>query len=181
MLTPVEPTPSIPHVSRLTCSAIFCCCCCCCFEELTIHFHQPYAVLLGQDHQEHILRTHVERLGGTIEFNTELRSFEQVDSKVIAHLVSVSASGAETEETAEFQYLVGADGARSAVRKHLDAQFLGETKDDGFTLVVGDIFVESGLDPEVNDPTITETERRTQIWHSWGSPPKSMWVDSRRP
>lgn len=122
--------------------------------------------MLGQDHQEHILRTHVERLGGTIEFGTELRSFKDTNDGVVAQIVKVDASGVETEEAAKFQYLVGADGGRSTVRKHLGAQFLGETKEENSTLLVGDIFVESNFDGGENDGP--------QLFHCWGEMPKKM-------
>lgn len=94
------------------------------------------------------MRNHVERLGCPIEFSTELRSFEQVDDGVIAHIFKVNGSGVEVGEVVKYQYLVGADGARSTVRKQLGVTFLGETR--GGTLIVGDIFVESKLDPAVS-------------------------------
>lgn len=103
--------------------------------------HQANPILLGQYKTEDILREHIQRLGGTIEDGTELRSFKQSTDRVDAVLVKASK-----EEKVSCQYLVGADGARGKtscvfnklssanalapgiVRKQLGLSFLGETR-----------------------------------------------------
>ncbi|EEB98110.1 hypothetical protein MPER_02439, partial [Moniliophthora perniciosa FA553] len=49
------------------------------------------------------------------------------------------------QETADFKWIIGADGAHSVVRKQLGCTFLGETR-EGDKFVIGDIFVKSGLE-----------------------------------
>ncbi|TFK73747.1 hypothetical protein BDN72DRAFT_814023 [Pluteus cervinus] len=118
----------------------------------------PNPVLLGQDKQEAVLRSHLTKYNCLVEYGTELRSFQRADDGVIAHLVKQS-NGQETEEVAKFQYLAGTDGAHSVVRKNLDVSFLGETREKQ-NLVVGDIWVKEGLDGK--------------CWHSWGEPGTKM-------
>ena len=70
---------------------------------------KPNGVLLGQYNTEAILRKHIERLGGTVEYGTELRSFEQHPDHVDAVLMKKIG---DTEETVAAHWLVGSDGAK---------------------------------------------------------------------
>ncbi|EIW77556.1 hypothetical protein CONPUDRAFT_156772 [Coniophora puteana RWD-64-598 SS2] len=110
--------------------------------------HFPYAdrVVLGQHRTEHILREHIAKYDVHVELSTELRSFEQNGDYITVQLVKKRQdSEEETAETVQAQYLIGADGARSAVRKGLGCTFLGETCDDA-RIITGDIrFVGEGL------------------------------------
>lgn len=65
--------------------------------------------VLGQYNTEAILREHIERLGGSVEFGTELRSFEQRHDRVDAVLVT-QVEGGEMTESVACHWLVGADG-----------------------------------------------------------------------
>ena len=65
--------------------------------------------VLGQYNTEAILREHIERLGGGVEFGTELRSFEQRQDRVDAVLVT-RVEGEEVTESVTCRWLVGADG-----------------------------------------------------------------------
>ncbi|TFK39697.1 FAD binding domain-containing protein [Crucibulum laeve] len=120
----------------------------------------PYKnpVVLGQHHHEAILRAHLEKYGCHVEIATELHSFEQHESHVTAHLVHDNGEKQVTE-TANFPWLIGADGARSIVRKQLGLSFLGETR-TGENIVLGDIYVKEGLDSE--------------FWHNWGDASSKM-------
>ncbi|KAJ7490256.1 FAD binding domain-containing protein [Mycena galericulata] len=122
----------------------------------------PYTngVVIAQDVHEGVLRAHLTALGGVVEMGTELRGFEQYADRVEARLVKVGADGAETLETADASWLVGADGVHSVVRKGLGLSFLGETREEEHVLV-GDIIVEEGLD--------------RGFWHYW-IPPSQMMV-----
>lgn len=114
----------------------------------------PYLnpVLLGQEGLEAILRTALAEHGCSVELGTELRSFQQFDDRVDATLVKVGEpKGDVVTENATFDWVIGADGARGAVRKQLGLNFLGETRVEKF--IVGDIVVE-GLSPK--------------HWHIWG-------------
>ena len=100
--------------------------------------------MLGQQYQEKILRSHLERMGTVVEFGSELKGFEQFEDHVTVQIVRRS-NGEESLEEAQVPWLVGTDGAHSIVRKTLALSFLGETREAN-EMVVGDIKVRAGLD-----------------------------------
>ncbi|KAH9907123.1 FAD binding domain-containing protein [Fomitopsis serialis] len=114
-------------------------------EEPTPACPYPNAKLLGQDNTEAILRSHIERLGGTVEYGTELRSFEQHSDRVVA-LLATKEGELDKTETVVCHWLVGSDGARGTVRKQLGLSFLGDTRYEEQT-VIGLVEVQ-GLDAE---------------------------------
>ncbi|TFY54307.1 hypothetical protein EVJ58_g8943 [Rhodofomes roseus] len=126
MTSIVEPTPSIPYNN---------------------------AKLLGQYNTEAILRSHIERLGGKVEYGTELRSFVQYPDRVEA-LLATKNGEAEKIETVVTHWLVGSDGGRSAVRKQLNLSFIGETRTEGQWKAVLGLVETQGLG--------------TDYWHQWG-------------
>ncbi|KAL5529838.1 hypothetical protein ACEPAF_6095 [Sanghuangporus sanghuang] len=85
-------------------------------------------VMIGQWLHQKILRQHLEELGCHVELGCMLQTIEQRDESVIAHLVK-TVDGKQLEETVQFAYVVGADGAHSTVRKALDVNFVGESRD----------------------------------------------------
>ncbi|KAJ7847756.1 FAD binding domain-containing protein [Mycena olivaceomarginata] len=130
----VEPTPGMPHTNPVT---------------------------LGQDLHEEILHGYLAELGGTVEFDTVLGSFDQLPDHVVAQLVKARPDGTEATESAKFDWLVGADGVHSVVRKQLGLSFVGETKEEDYVLV-GDIdVVNKSLD--------------RKFWHYW-IPPSQMLI-----
>jgi 2-polyprenyl-6-methoxyphenol hydroxylase-like FAD-dependent oxidoreductase len=72
------------------------------------------AATCDQDQLEPILRAHAERDGADVRFNTELVSFTQSRSEVVARIRD-RATGAESRVRA--QYIIGADGTQSTVRE----------------------------------------------------------------
>ncbi|KAG7445126.1 uncharacterized protein BT62DRAFT_951494 [Guyanagaster necrorhizus] len=118
---------------------------------------RPYInpIILGQDRHEAILREHLARSGVAVELETELVSFEQFPDRVVSR-VAKARDGQQFEESIESQYIIGAEGAHSVVRKTLGLTFLGETR-KGDNLVVGDIHVKKPL-----------LDR--DVWHVWGEP-----------
>ncbi|KAG1825090.1 FAD binding domain-containing protein [Suillus variegatus] len=88
---------------------------------------------MGQQLLDVILRRHLEKFSCSVEMGTELRSFEQSDEGVTAVLANNGIS-----ETFDTKWIIGADGAKSIVRKQLGLTFLGETRDDAH-VVTGDI------------------------------------------
>ena len=70
--------------------------------------------VLAQYNTEAILREHIERLGGTVEYGTMLRSFEQRPDRVDAMLVTQN-EGTEQTESVVCHWLVGADGPEGTV------------------------------------------------------------------
>jgi 2-polyprenyl-6-methoxyphenol hydroxylase-like FAD-dependent oxidoreductase len=108
----------------------------------------PYAspLIIPQWRVEEILRERLAEFGGRVELATELIGFEQNGDCVTATL---RRAGGTEQLVAD--YLVGADGGRSLVRKELGVGFEGETWKDE-RMLVGDVQVD-GLDRE--------------HWHSW--------------
>lgn len=98
----------------------------------------PYPVLLSQARTEAILRDRLAALGVAVERGVELTGLDQDDDGVTARLRH--ADGAE--ETARARYLVGSDGARSAVRHELGIAFEGLTEPQTFLL--GDVRIDGG-------------------------------------
>ncbi|KZT67147.1 monooxygenase [Daedalea quercina L-15889] len=120
-------------------------------EAATPTIPYPNAKLLGQYNTEAILRSHIERLGGTVEYGTELRFFEQHPDHVEAELFT-NVGETEKTETVACHYLVGSDGARGIVRKELGLAFVGETA-PGRQVLIGLV--------EVHGLEATQ-------WHLWG-------------
>ncbi len=72
---------------------------------------------LAQDRTETHLRDAFANLGGTVRFGTELAGLRQDENKVSAEM--------RDGTTAEYDYVVGADGARSTTRSLLNIDFRG--------------------------------------------------------
>lgn len=98
----------------------------------------PNARMLGQSRTEAILRAKLAEYGVHVELGTGLTTFTQDDDQVTAVL--------STGETVTVDYLVGADGGRSTVRKTLGIPFVGVT-DESIRMLLGDVAAE-GLDRE---------------------------------
>ncbi|KAG1882172.1 FAD binding domain-containing protein [Suillus subluteus] len=104
-----------------------------------IPFHIPK--MMGQQLLDVILRRHLEKFSCSVEMSTELRSFEQSDEGITTVLAKNGIP-----ETFDTKWIIGADGAKSVVRKQLGLTFLGETRDDT-QIVTGDIRLKGvGLD-----------------------------------
>jgi 2-polyprenyl-6-methoxyphenol hydroxylase-like FAD-dependent oxidoreductase len=136
---------------------------------------QTNPVTLGQDLHEEILHGYLVELGGTVEFDTVLDSFDQLPDHVVAQLVKTRPDGTEAIESAKFDWLVGADGVHSVVRKQLGLSFVGETKEEDYVLV-GDIdVVNESLDRKVSISICftNDLTDRVKFWHYW-IPPSQM-------
>ena len=94
----------------------------------------PYGTLgLPQPATEAMLTRQLERLGGRIERGVTLEALQQQEGSVTATLATTDGA----RETATFRYVVGCDGAHSAVRRLLGIPFEGEALPMGFML--GDV------------------------------------------
>ncbi|MBZ9711249.1 FAD-dependent monooxygenase [Mesorhizobium sp. ESP7-2] len=84
----------------------------------------PYSFLqiFPQDEHERLLVERLGQLGVTVERRTELLDFTDHGDRIVARL-----RGEHGEETAEFSYLAGCDGAHSLVRETISAGFSGGT------------------------------------------------------
>jgi 2-polyprenyl-6-methoxyphenol hydroxylase-like FAD-dependent oxidoreductase len=89
----------------------------------------PFVLCVSQVETETVLRDLLERRGGRVERETELVSLVQHDDHVEAVL-----RGPRGEERAQPRWVVGCDGAHSAVRHALGASFGGHTYEDTFVL-----------------------------------------------
>ncbi|KAF9803961.1 hypothetical protein IEO21_09512 [Rhodonia placenta] len=106
--------------------------------------------MLGQAKAEQVLREHLATYGCHVERGTELSSFEQNTEHVVAHLVKRDGDE-EIAETVVCRWLVGTDGARGIVRKHLNLTFLGEALSG------------KGVFGEIVIKNLTR-----DYWHCWG-------------
>jgi len=106
-------------------------------------------VLLGQNRLEEVIRAALTEYSCQVESGTELVSLEQSEHGVLVKLLK-RESGKDkigTAESAHYDWVIGADGARGVVRKQSTLTFDGETRSLE-KLVVGDIYLE-GLSQKV--------------------------------
>ncbi|EIW77934.1 monooxygenase [Coniophora puteana RWD-64-598 SS2] len=99
--------------------------------------------MLGQQTLERLLRKHIDAYGVQTELGVELRTIEQDENRVRAHVVRRDGDN-EVEDVIEAAYLIGADGAKGAVRKQLGLTFFGETYDN-IRLLISDVRVTSSF------------------------------------
>jgi 2-polyprenyl-6-methoxyphenol hydroxylase-like FAD-dependent oxidoreductase len=83
----------------------------------------PFALMLPQSDTERLLEEHLGRLGINTQRQTELSSFEQDKCGITAVLKNADGQ----EEVVKADWLIGCDGAHSAVRHGLGLSFLGNT------------------------------------------------------
>ena len=83
----------------------------------------PFALMLPQSDTERLLEEHLGRLGIDTQRQTELSSFEHDESGITAVLRNADGQ----EEVVKADWLIGCDGAHSAVRHGLGLSFLGNT------------------------------------------------------
>lgn len=120
----------------------------------------PYTWLIPQWRTDQILAARFAELGGTIEFDTEVTGFTQDDDGVT---VDTNRGRIRAD------YLVGADGGRSTVRKASGVEFLGGALTEE-RIVVGDVRV-SGLDGRCCHLLTRDGDqsRRFSLWNLPGS------------
>jgi len=107
----------------------------------------PNTWMLPQWRTGEILRERLGELGGAVGFGTALVSFSQDADAVTAVLRHPDGS----EERLRTDYLVGADGGHSTVRRALGTGFLGETREEQ-RMLLADVRAE-GIDRD--------------YWHTW--------------
>ena len=99
-----------------------------------------YALLIAQSETERVLEERLAASGVTVERSVELAGFTDKGSSVEATLARASGE----RETVEADWLVGCDGAHSAVRHGLGFAFEGSTLQSHWALGDGPI---TGLEP----------------------------------
>ncbi len=102
----------------------------------------PYAFVLGlpQSRTERTLLGRFEELGGAVEWGTQLVGIDQLGSIDEETALVRLRHGDGTEELLSCNWLIGADGSRSAVREMAGIGFPGG--DYGKAFVLGDVKVE---------------------------------------
>jgi 2-polyprenyl-6-methoxyphenol hydroxylase-like FAD-dependent oxidoreductase len=90
----------------------------------------PYALAIPQSETERLLEERLLGLGVAVERQVELTKFKNGADHVEAELRSVDGR----EESLTVDWLLGCDGAHSAVRHGLGAPFAGETMDSDWML-----------------------------------------------
>lgn len=98
----------------------------------------PFPLLIPQSETERLLNARLSALGVTVERGVELTGLSQDNDGVTASLSHAD----QRTETARARYLVGCDGARSAVRGALAIPFEGSTEPQTFLL--GDVRIDGG-------------------------------------
>ncbi|MDW5317069.1 FAD-dependent monooxygenase [Rhizobium sp. PL01] len=121
------------------------------FDAIPSQFQ--YVLMIPQSETERVLEEHLASLGVTVDRNVAFVGLNDSGSEVTANLRH--ADGRIEEERAS--WLLGCDGAHSAVRHQLGLQFDGETISSNF--VLADIHV-SGLEVPNNEFPI--------FWHRHG-------------
>lgn len=107
----------------------------------------PSMWMLPQPQALAVLRRHLERLGGKVEFGVTLSSFQQ-DAECVDALLT-HADG--RQEAIRTPYLIGADGARGASRAGTGVEFASESLDK-HPMITADVVID-GLEPT--------------HWHMW--------------
>lgn len=102
-------------------------------REPTAAVPYPNPWVLGQSDTEAALRARLAEFGVEVELSTALVTFTQDADGVTAVL-----AGPRGPETVRADYLVGADGGRSTVRKTLGIAFEGST-DETIRMLLGDV------------------------------------------
>ncbi|MFJ3903876.1 FAD-dependent monooxygenase [Streptomyces sp. NPDC090025] len=114
--------------------------------DLVLPAEVPYRfAALPQYETERILAETLARFGTRVERVTELVGFTQDADGVTARLVRAVAGGTPAEEEVRCRYLVGCDGAHSAVRKGLGLAFEGGAFPSAYML--GDVRLDWDVTP----------------------------------
>jgi 2-polyprenyl-6-methoxyphenol hydroxylase-like FAD-dependent oxidoreductase len=112
----------------------------------------PFALMIPQSETERILETHLKELGVAVERQVELTGFEERNGRVLSTIQRPDGQS----EVIETEWLVGCDGAHSAVRHGLDMSFEGSTQPSEWALA--DVEIAGLKDPD----------RIGIFWHSDG-------------
>lgn len=89
----------------------------------------PYVFVYQQSKNEHLLLDYLTYNCCPVYWNTSLVSLQQEPGSVTAHITTV-----EGDHTLKCDWVIGADGAHSTVRKQIEAPFNGDTYPQFFYL-----------------------------------------------
>ena len=91
----------------------------------------PFMLMIEQSNTEQLLIGFLKEAGHEVEREVELSGFEQGREEVTAFLKMPGGS----QETVRARYLIGADGAQSAVRAALGIAFKGKTNNPALCIM----------------------------------------------
>jgi len=129
------------------------------------------SLILPQFLHEEVLRKHIAIAGSKIDLGVALVGLKQEEDGVLVEL-SETNDGLATTVSEKYDWVIGADGGRSSVRKLARIPFIGETRDDERVYIV-DCKVE-GL--EEKDVHVWTTEKNERIFFRYTGQPKSFQV-----
>ncbi|KAJ4490161.1 FAD binding domain-containing protein [Lentinula aciculospora] len=116
-------------------------------ENVEETVEKPYlnSRCIGQVDHEAILRSYLWRdYEYEVEFGTELISYEQQSEFVDVTFTTSANSSTKVIHKTKFNWLIGADGAHSVVRKQLGCSFLGDSIKQGAGMLLADINLLNG-------------------------------------
>lgn len=105
----------------------------------------PFVVIIPQSETERLLAEHLAARGVTIERGLELVAVDQTAHAVRAVLRPAGHDDDRADSAVTAAYVVGCDGARSAVRHAMDIPFTGYTEPQ--TFILSDTTMAGPLDP----------------------------------
>lgn len=115
------------------------------FDDIASAYN--FALMVPQSDTEQLLATHLRSFGVAVERQVELASFTASASGVTARLAHADGR----EEVVETPWLLGCDGAHSAVRHGLGAEFDGTAQRDDW--VLADVRLEGEGKPPADEIT----------------------------
>ena len=116
------------------------------FDDIASPYN--FALMIPQRDTERLLTEHLAALGVTVERQVELTAFTQESVGVTAKLRATDGR----EETFRTPWLIGCDGAHSAVRHGLRMDFQGDTQGDDWYLA--DVRLEGANTPPDDEISI---------------------------
>ncbi|KAA8642001.1 hypothetical protein EYZ11_003944 [Aspergillus tanneri] len=105
----------------------------------------PFIHVISQDTHEHVLEKRLNSMGVYVDRNRELVDFTEHDTHITARLQDTRVAGEDGIRTCQAKFIVGCDGAHSAVRHCCGIEFEGDTYSQLF--FVADI---EGSGPTIN-------------------------------
>ncbi|MEV0804774.1 FAD-dependent oxidoreductase [Micromonospora sp. NPDC050200] len=137
------------------------------YADLPTRF--PFSLMVDQVITEEVLRQSLAELGVPVEWDTELQRFEPSEDGVSVSL----GHGDGSVEQLDVPWLVGADGARSTVRKQLGLRLLGDTTQ---TWMNADVVIDADLQRDSNH--LLHTGKGTILLVPFPDPGKWRAVDT---
>ncbi|MBE9075989.1 FAD-dependent monooxygenase [Romeria aff. gracilis LEGE 07310] len=112
-----------------------------------------FGLMLEQSETEKLLYQHLQSLGRSLEWETELTALQQDEAGVRADLTRFDG---ETE-TVQARYVIAADGAHSLIRKQVNMPFTGNTVEERFMVM------DATVNGEVGDAIALNFSRKGDI------------------